>query len=201
MGLKPGAYIIDDHNLFSGGMKELVQGLNGISDAACFADPAAAMDFAAPFEVKLIVTDYYVPGFNMADWIQTFQSQFNNVPIAVVSSSISRADRATCLDAGANAYFEKHQPPEQVMEGLQNLLHNRVVDPAPPTILTENTDLTARQIDILIQLARGMSVKEIARIFELSPETIKTHLAAIYRRLGVSGKLEAAEWARKNGLI
>lgn len=201
MRKETGAYIIDDHHLFSGGMKELVLSLDGVSCAECFAHPEAAIEFSPEFELNLIVTDYYVPGYDMSEWIQRFKASFIGVPIAVVSSSISRADRATCLDSGAHAYFEKHQSPEHVLDGFQKLLSSRTIDFKPSQNQAASSDLTERQIDILVQLARGFTLKEIARRFSLSPETVKTHVSAIYRRLAVSGKTEAADWARRNGLI
>ena len=196
-----GAYIIDDHNLFSGGMRELVLGLESISAATCFSTPSAALEFDPDYEVKLIVTDYYIPGFDMAEWITKFLTRFERVPLAVVSSSISRADRSTCLDAGASAYFEKQQPPEEVLNGFQRLLARECVALTNRETRIGSSLLTERQIDILVQLARGMNTKQIAKLFELSPETVKSHISAIYKRLGVSGKSDAAEWARSNGFI
>ncbi|MEO0851175.1 MAG: response regulator transcription factor [Pseudomonadota bacterium] len=196
-----GALIIDDHFLFSAGMRELVLGLEEIEHADCFTNPEDALAAARDYAVSLIVTDFYIPGYNVADWIGQFHEAFDDVPVVVISSSISRADRATCLNAGAAAYFEKHQSPEDVLAGLGEILATMTYSGPTARPTPNNHDLTDRQVDILVELARGLTQKEIARAFTLSPETIKTHLSEIYRRLGVTGKGEAARWARENGFV
>ncbi|MEL6790504.1 MAG: response regulator transcription factor [Pseudomonadota bacterium] len=196
-----GALIIDDHFLFSAGMRELVLGLEEIDQADCFTNPEDALAETRDYAVKLVVTDFYIPGYSVADWVSRFHDAFEDVPVVVISSSISRADRATCLNAGAAAYFEKHQSPEEVLSGLGEILATRRYSGAKRRPVSTAHDLTDRQVDILVELARGLTQKEIARAFNLSPETIKTHLSEIYRRLDVSGKGEAARWARENGFV
>ena len=60
--------------------------------------------------------------------------------------------------------------------------------------------LTARQAEVLRLLAAGMSNKEIAAALYLSPSTVERHLATIYRKLGVAGRVDATRYALAHGL-
>jgi DNA-binding NarL/FixJ family response regulator len=61
--------------------------------------------------------------------------------------------------------------------------------------------LTDRQVDVLIQLARGNSNKKIAAKLGISSETVKSHLSSIYKQLGLSARSEANDWAHERGMI
>jgi DNA-binding NarL/FixJ family response regulator len=198
------AIIIDDHQLFSGGFKHVLTGLHGVENAVSFDNPQSAIEAEFDEDVVLVVSDLYIPGYDMFIWIDRLRAHFDKAGLAVVSSSISRTDRRECLLAGADAYFEKHADPDLVVEGFSALLaKTKVQDGFLERTAREAQDigLTHKQIDILVHLSRGLSLKEVAIRFEISPETVKTHLSNIYYILGVSGRSAASDWAKRHGLI
>lgn len=197
------AVIIDDHHLFSGGFKYILKSLEGITDVVCLENPQAAMEITDIDNTSLVVSDLYIPGYDMFVWVNRLKVKFKNAHVVVISSSISRTDRRECFSAGADAYFEKHADPKIVINGLEDLLtKSKTVD----TFLertardAQNIGLTQKQIDILVYLSRGLSAKEIAIRFNISPETVKTHLSRIYDTLGVNGRSAARDWAKRHGL-
>jgi len=197
------AIVIDDHQLFSGGFKHMLAGLDGIDSAVTFDNPQSAMEASFDGEIALVVSDLYIPGYDMFVWIKRLRNHFEPAALAVVSSSISRTDRKECLLAGAHAYFEKHADPELVVEGFSGLLtKTEVEDSFLDRTAKEAQDigLTHKQIDILVHIARGLSLKEVAARFDISPETVKTHLSNIYHIIGVSGRSAASDWAKRHGL-
>lgn len=198
------AIVIDDHQLFSAGMERLLLPLDAIREVFRYATPLDIPPGRLDADVALIVTDFYIPGVDMLEWIARFAAHRPPIPVAVVSSSTSRSDRNACMQAGAKAYFQKHYPPEHVLAGLMALLGTDDPPPDEPPAVQENTvagDLTQRQVDVLVQLARGFSLKEIAIHLSISPETVKTHLAQIYAKIEVSGRSAASKWARDQGLV
>jgi DNA-binding NarL/FixJ family response regulator len=198
------ALIIDDHKLFSGGFQHVLTSLNGVDEAVCFDSPQSAIENQTPDDVVLVVSDLYIPGFDMFVWISRLREAYKNAALAVISSSISRTDRSECLSAGAHAYFEKHADPELVVEGLSGLLEkSNIEDGFLERTAREAQDigLTNKQIDILVHLSRGLSLKEIALRFGISPETVKSHLSRIYDVIGVSGRSAASDWAKRHGLV
>jgi len=198
------AIIIDDHQMFSGGFKFILSELQSIDDVISFENPQHAVETKASEAVSLVVSDLYIPGYDMFVWIERLRKTFKNAFVVVISSSISRTDRTECLEAGADAYFEKHADPEIVVNGLESLLTSKKIeDKFLERTAREAQDigLTQKQIDILVHLSRGMTIKEIAIRFNISPETVKSHLSRIYDTLGVGGRSAARDWAKRHGLV
>lgn len=78
--------------------------------------------------------------------------------------------------------------------------------PRPPTFVrnaaaVRSLGLTPRECDILDRLATGQSIKELARSLQVSPNTVKTHVARVYEKLGVGRRVQAIEKARQLALI
>jgi len=198
------AIIIDDHQLFAGGFSHLLKSIDVIDAVHCFNDPQSAFDHSSSDHIALVVSDLYVPGYDMYFWFGELRRQFPGAILLVISSSISRADRADSLAAGADLYFEKHADPALVVRGIEGLLGERpLADEFLQRTAAEAQEfgLTHKQIDILVHLARGLSLKEIALRFDISPETVKSHLTRIYEIIGVSGRSAASLWARRHGLV
>jgi len=198
------ALVIDDHQLFAGGFSYMLGSLDVIDQVYCHKEPQSAMGQKPSHDICLIVSDLYIPGFDMYKWFARLRIQFPHASLLVISSSISRSDRSDSLSAGADMYFEKHADPSLVIDGIKHLLEKR---PLKDNFLgrtaaeAQELGLTNRQIDILVHLARGLSLKEIASRFDISPQTVKTHLSRIYDTIGVSGRSAASVWAKRHGLL
>ena len=198
------AIVIDDHQLFAGGFSHLLGSMHSIDSVSCFGDPQCAVDSDQSHDVSLIVSDLYIPGYNMYVWFPRLKDRFPRASLLVLSSSISRSDRADCMAAGADLYFEKHAEPGLVIEGITHLFQQKPVQDdflARTAVQAQEIGLTHKQIDILVHLARGLSLKEIADRFSISPETVKSHLSRIYSVIGVSGRSAASTWAKRHGLL
>jgi len=196
--------IIDDHQLFSAGLRQILMTLSDREAIHCFDNPMLGLgtEFSTP--VSLIILDFYIPGFDIPHCIGLFSEKYPHTPIVVISSSISPSDKQTCLAAGARAYLEKNLPPDIVLARIKEIVEggpHRPVAESGISELLEQHGLTSRQMDILIQLARGNSNKKIAEKLHISPETVKSHLSSVYKQLGLSTRSEANDWARDHGMV
>ena len=197
------AIVIDDHQLFSSGLSHVVKTLNGIDEVFCFTGPQSAIEGVDPESVKLLLCDLYIPGFDMFVWFRRLRNAFPKASLVVLSSSISRRDRSESMDAGANIYLEKQADPELLVTAITELLASNPLEDeflARTAQDVQEMGLTNRQIDILVHLSRGLSVKEIANRFDISTETVKSHLSRVYDLIGVSGRSAASDWAKRHGL-
>jgi len=196
--------IIDDHQLFSAGLRQILMTLTKSRFIHCYDNPEQAFFATHSAPISLIILDFYIPGFDMLHWIALFVEKFPESPVVIISSSVSPSDKKTCLDAGASAYFEKHLPPDIVLDNIKEMLDSpKLYNETNPTVSSQiqKNGLTNRQIDILIQLARGNSNKKIAGKLGISPETVKSHLSSIYKQLDLSNRSEANDWAREHGMV
>ena len=202
--MKKFIWVIDDHQLFNAGISRLLINLNGIDEVLSFSSPQEVFDAQKLVAPRLILADYFIPSFDVTEWMPKLNDLYSGSPMVVVSSSISTLDRKRALELGAIAYFEKHLEPDVVLMCLQQVLDDSYdTSKNSSSVIKEfaNYNLTERQLDVLTCLARGHSLKLIALELGVSNETVKTHLSNLYRNINVSSKHDAICWARERGLI
>lgn len=150
----------------------------------------------------LYIIDYYLPGCHCPDLIRQILGLRPNSRIMVVSSSINPDDRNQAINAGADIFINKGSEPSELLETVTLLLAGETAasfEPAPVN-LADKFNLTPRQLETLVLISKGLSNKEVARILDVSPETVKSHLREIFQRFDVTNRMEAIDLARNNGL-
>jgi DNA-binding NarL/FixJ family response regulator len=201
--------IADDHPLYREAVARQIMRLlpdATVEEAASMEEALAKADAVRP---GLFVFDYYMPGMS-ANAIMQATEKFPEVPILVLSGGASATEVQAILKAGARGFLPKTATPEQFTHTIHLLLAGgtsvppemllsgaRVPEGAPAWLAA----LTPRETDVLRATARGLSNKEIARELELAEVTIKLHLSAIFRKMGVRSRTEAAMMAAKTGVL
>jgi DNA-binding NarL/FixJ family response regulator len=199
------ALIADDHELFREGLKGLLETSLGASNVlqAGSLDEALDMIAAAESPPDLLVLDLKMPGVTGAEAFSALRDAFKDTKIVVMSASEERSDILAALSGGVHGYIPKSLAVSQIEAALQEVLGGRIYAPAAlgersscpppakvgPPIVVEG--LTGRQRDVLSELLKGLSSKEIARNLHIAEGTVKIHLAAIYRAVGVRTRAEA----------
>ncbi len=204
MGLS--VLIADDHELFREGVRSLVTDVLDASDVrqAASLDDALDMlsDGAAP---DLLIVDLRMPGVSGVESLGALRDALPSSKVVVMSASEDRADILSALASGINGYIPKSLSAAQIEDALRDVLSGRIYAPAtlgrredggegmPERLAAAPSieGLTARQKDVLAQLLKGQSSKEIARALGIAEGTVKIHLAAIYRAAGVRTRAEA----------
>jgi len=207
--------LADDHPLFREGLKPVLEKLD------CDIELAEAIDYPSAFDVMhragnlpggvdLALLDLYMPGMDGIEGIIRFRAAFPDIPVVVLSASEQTENIQKLLAAGALGYLTKSSPSDVILSALRLVLAGGVY--VPPSILDRtdgqpelpeplrNAALTSRQIDVLRELAKGLSNKQIAKSLEVTEGTVKIHLAAIFRILKVNNRTEAVLVAQKMGL-
>ena len=196
--------LIDDHRLFASGLKLLLLGEFDFSSLEICYEPTSAEEIIANQDgnIDLIVTDFYVPGFNAIAMIENLRARAPAAKIVCISASSSPEDERCARNAGADMYVPKYADPELLVAAVKTLFSGKQTLPRLPDAKVHRAlGLTPRQTQIIQEMARGLSNKEIALNFGLSPETIKSHVADMYRQTGMSNRIALINWARARGLL
>ncbi len=203
--------IADDHELSRDGLTILVH--DRLADTAVLeaGDLDAALDLlVANPDVDLIVVDLGMPGMAGGASLRNLRESYPRAKLVVLSASRERADILDAIAGGIHGYIVKALPADGIAAALQHVLAGGVSFPPevadlpaeaeaeaavassmpPPEI--DLARLTARQRDVLRELAKGHATKEIARTLGLAESTVKIHLAALYRHLGARNRTQAA---------
>ena len=127
--------------------------------------------------------------------------------VLILTTYDTDADILAAVEAGASGYLLKDAPPEELLSAVrtaaagQSALAPAVALRLMDRMRSPGRALSAREIDVLTQVAAGMSNQQIARALFISEATVKSHLVHIYTKLGVDSRTAAAAEAARQGLI
>lgn len=131
----------------------------------------------------------------------------NNTHVLVLTTYDTDADITRAIAAGATGYLLKAERPEELFAAIHAAAAGRPALSAPVAqrvmarMRNPAPTLTARELDILGQLAHGLGNREIARALHISESTVKTHLGRIYEKLGVDTRAAAVAVATEQRLL
>lgn len=199
--MNPGGRILvaDDHPLTLEGMslaaRAAVPGV-AVTSVGSIADAMAALRARQVF--RMILLDYRLPDAHGYSGFLAIQHLVPSVPIVMVSA----VEEPTLVEAaralGAAGFIYKSLPLDEIAARLRAVADGRIsFPPATPAgrsvgdAYSRISDLSRAQHSVLIALADGRSNKEIARDLAVTEATIKAHLTAIYRKLGVNNRSQA----------
>ena len=206
--------IIDDHTLFRVGLKGLLE-RRGIS-VSVVGTGEQGVQLAAASRPDVVLLDLRMPGMSGIEVLQGLRETGFGQPVVMLTTSSDERDLVDCLRRGAQGYLLKDMDPDELVQALQEILAGKtVVTPELTTVLARAVqsgaadgsrrpalwqDLTPRELEILRHLAEGESNKIIARQLGICDGTVKLHVKAILRKLGLSSRVEAAVLAAQRGL-
>lgn len=203
----PKIAVVDDHRLFASGFGLVLAAPPILAEVSVFDAPDQLFGRAGAAERwDVIALDMFIPGWEPAKMIADVAQRWPSAAVLVVSGSRSPADEAACLAAGAAAFLSKTVDPDQLRDCVMGVLGAGGAAASPSVrdsvaAAAAAGGLSARQLEIVLLAAEGLSNKEIAAALDVSPETVKTHMGAVFQRLGARNRMEAIEAARGRGLI
>lgn len=208
--------LIDDHALVRRGLEELLQS-RGIEIVGSAGSGEEGIELATTLQPDIILLDIKMPGMNGLDTLSRLRELENTIPVLMLSMSRDEEDLARALRDGARGYLLKDMDPDELIPALNDALagqnvvakeligsltniiqgkpqEQEKIEPATPL-----SELTPREQEILEHIAEGESNKLIARNLGISDGTVKLHVKAILRKLGVHSRVEAAVIAVEHG--
>ena len=198
--------IVDDHPLFR---HALIQAVRYGLPQAQIHETAAVNEFYERLEngpePDLVLLDLNLPGASGFSALVYVRAQYPAIPIIVVSAHEESSIIQRAIAHGAMGYIPKSVHPSLIGEAIQHVLEgdiwlpanlpaNMNFDPraADETALAERIQsLTPQQFRVLMMVAEGLLNKQIAYELEVSEATIKAHVTAIFRKLGVQNRTQA----------
>jgi DNA-binding NarL/FixJ family response regulator len=209
--------IVDDHALVRRGMSYVVK--EGFPDAEVVEAESSAAALEAlrtGGKVDLALVDVRMPDLDGLELLRAIKGEWESMPVIMLSTYENAPYVKRALADGAAGYLLKDATPEDLSQAInvamsgsgnvlsprviQNLFEDQEASNASANGRRSEYSLTQREHDILALLAEGRSNREIAGALYLSEKTVKAHLAAIFRKLGVTNRTQAAMMAVQMGV-
>jgi DNA-binding NarL/FixJ family response regulator len=206
--------VADDHAVFRYGMRAMLANARGFEVVGEAATGEEAVERAAEARPDIVLMDIQMPGMNGIEATRRIVQANPGVGVVVVTMFGDNDSVFSAMRAGARGYVLKGADAEEVMKVLRAVadgeahfgpeIARRLMSffsapkPAPPS--KEFPELTAREVEILDLIARGMSNREIASRLYLSPKTVRNHVSNVFLKLQVAGRAQAIVRAREAGL-
>jgi DNA-binding NarL/FixJ family response regulator len=206
--------VVDDHELFRGGLVGLLEerGIQVVGEAALAVDGIQQVKDLAP---DVVLMDLNMPGMSGIEATQRLAATAPLVRVVVLTVMANERNVMEVVLAGACGYLLKDAPIDQIVEGIRaaargeslispgiaSLLMRRLREPQNIEPALASGELTPRELEVLELLSRGMDNPQIAQTLFLSQHTVKNHVSSILVKLQVQNRIQAAVRAVRSGLV
>jgi DNA-binding NarL/FixJ family response regulator len=213
--------VIDDHPLVQEGVAVALESLGHDVHVVSARDAEQGMSAAASNpDLDVVLLHLALPGMSGFGLISRLRERFPSLPVVVLSALEDTENVRQAINAGALAFVPKSSQTRVLVEVLQQVLEGNVTVPpglqSGAATLASSTAgrsaegapanepdvalLTLRQLEVLSRLCQGKTNKQIATELGLSEKTIKAHLTAIFKVLGVVNRTQAVLVAQRVGM-
>ncbi|MDI9890802.1 response regulator [Microbacterium sp. IEGM 1404] len=200
--------IADDHPVVRAGVRALLEGEVDIEVVGEASTPDAAVALAAELSPELVLMDLQF-GDRAAGAEATRRVRALAAPpyVLVLTNYDTDGDILGAVEAGASGYLLKDAPPHELLAGVraaaagQSALAPAIAGRLLARLREPRVSLSAREIEVLRLVARGASNADVAARLHITDATVKSHLAHVFSKLGVSSRTAAVSAARALGVL
>ena len=195
--------IVDDHPVVRRGLRVLLEVQDGIEVAGEAGDGAAALALAAEHAPDVILLDLKLPGLDGIAVLGELRARASAARVLVLTSATDPASASLAVRSGAAGVLYKDVDPDALVRAIRSVHDGHLLlAPEAAGSLVRSAGhqgpgaaldtLTSREREVLAELTKGQSNREIARALRVSEKTVKAHVSAVLAKLGVQDRTQAA---------
>jgi DNA-binding NarL/FixJ family response regulator len=208
--------LVDDHDLFRTGLRNLLEEHGGVHVLAEAVNGAEAVKLVRELAPDVVVMDLNMPTMSGVDATRLITAQSPLTRVIVLSISDEDADVMDAIVAGACGYLLKDSSIAEVVSGIRSaavgaslispVIASKVLQRVRATTAdtdiaeTIRTELSDRELEVLKLIANGKDNAQIAAELVISPKTVKNHISNILMKLQMQNRIQAAVYAVRSGL-
>ncbi|MFC7364336.1 MULTISPECIES: response regulator [Bhargavaea] len=202
--------LADDHEMVRIGVSAYLQVQPDMEVVGEASNGREAVELALRLRPDIILMDMVMPEMNGAEATAAIMKEWPEAKIMVVTSFLDDDKVYPALEAGASSYILKTSKASRIADAIRDTLGGRtVLEPEVTTKMMQrmrgterapHDGLTAREMEILLLIAKGKTNQDISDELFIALKTVKTHVSNILSKLGVDDRTQAAVYAYQNGL-
>lgn len=194
--------IVDDHAIVRDGLEAMLRLALGDVRITTAATGAQALQLCASAPPSLVLLDVRMPGNDGFSVLEALQRDHPATRVLVLSASATAAEVRLARRMGAAGYLSKSADGSDVVQAIRTIMKGGTCfAPGDAPATAPECDLSARELDVLRHLGRGLSNQELATALGISETTVKAHLRAVFSKLNVTNRTEAVTCAYQMGLV
>ena len=209
--------IIDDHTLFRSGIRLLLERQEGFEVVGEAGDGLDGAKRAKTLKPDVVLLDLHMPGTSGLAAIPLLLEEAPQAQIVMLTVSEDAEDLIDAMRAGACGYLLKNIDTDFLLDSIRRAANGesvmspqmavRVADAIRKpqnnnlNATSDSVELSPREREVIIKLARGGSNKDIARALNMAESTVKIHVQSILRKPNLSSRVQAAVYAVEHGLV
>jgi DNA-binding NarL/FixJ family response regulator len=196
--------IVDDHRVVARSLKAYLESFDDLQIVGIASSGEELLRQIGEWRPQIVLQDLLLPGG--MDGIETtrrVRKLYADVGVIALTASVDESRMMGVLRAGATGYVRKDAEPEVLLAAVRVVARGKTfIDPSVAGRLRQvQDDLSARELDVLRQVALGRSNKEIGDALRISDETVKTHVGHVLSKLQVENRAQAIVQALRRGLV
>jgi DNA-binding NarL/FixJ family response regulator len=199
--------LVDDHPIVREGMRGMLATAPDLEVVGEAGDGEEALRLIGLLLPDVVLMDLRMPGLDGTAVTAEISRRYPDVHVLIVTTYDSDADILRAVEAGAQGYVLKDTPVAQLLDAIRGAARGETV--LGPTIAAKlfrrnsrRVDtVTAREIEVLVCVARGLSNAEVGRELYIGEATVKTHLSRAFTKLGVDDRTAAVTAAIEQGIL
>jgi DNA-binding NarL/FixJ family response regulator len=203
--------LADDHPVVRSGIRTLLEKALDIEILGEAATGGQALDLIKEVQPDILLLDMEMPDLNGREVAQRLQQMNSSVKILALSAYDDPVYIRELLESGAAGYLVKEEAPETIVEAIRGVAHGeqgwvsrRIAAQMVSWVRGEEADnaqLTPREMDVLRLVVEGNTNQSIANTLGISEKTVEKYMDAIFTKLNVTSRVEAAVYAVRIGLV
>ncbi|MED3551364.1 response regulator transcription factor [Cytobacillus praedii] len=205
--------IADDHHVVRRGLVFFLKTQPEIEIIGEARDGKEAVEMTMKLLPDIVLMDLEMPNMNGIEATRAIKQGFPNVKIMMLTSFSDQDHVIPAIEAGASGFQLKDIEPDELVRAIiqlkngENQLHPKATSHLLSHLTAKNSDerkpldgLTKRELEVLNEIAKGKSNKEIASDLFITEKTVKTHVSNVLAKLELADRTQAALYAVRNGL-
>ncbi|WP_436863091.1 response regulator [Staphylococcus caeli] len=203
--------LVDDHHIVRQGLEFLLSTVEDLEVIGGFSDGQSFLEYLTDSEVMpdIVLLDLVMPEMNGIEITEILKKKYPDIKILVLTSYVDDEHVISAIDKGADGYEMKDVEPEQLIHTIKRVLAgDKMIHPQAQHVIETvsqkphfTNKLSKRESEVLMEMAKGKTNKEIAETLFVSEKTIKTHVSHIFSKLQVTDRTQAAIYAMQNNLL
>ncbi|MFJ3757612.1 response regulator [Streptomyces sp. NPDC090080] len=208
--------VADDQTVVREGIVMLLGLLSGVEVVGAAGDGEEAVRLVAELAPDVVLMDLRMPRCDGVEATRRIRSEYPGTQVVVLTTFADDESLFPALKAGARGYLTKDAGGDEIVRAVHSVLSGdaglspsiqrrlleRLSQPEPAVAATEALDgLTARETEVLVLIAEGLSNQEIARRLHVSTATVKTHINNLFAKTGLKDRAQAVRYAYGKGLV